>query len=268
MFRTRDQNPEKSEADSYGDANMLPLSTDEPIAGGASPHSSRAAHIERKKGNAYGNTHSLVCAESGKTTENRGIPPPANAAETAPESGRTFGRPLYGPAVLAGSMRCPSECPPSPKSEPRRQGAGRAFGDRFRRTQTRTRTVGCRPKRHIRFGPLSVQAGHDVRIIPEPAANRSPTPPLGSSRIRKTATYKSRHINPFAGSPLVLLRTHFAPCVRWYGEGAQKNGGWPTSFRRPSFIRTAIRELFRIRDSRRVEKLVGQPVAASFPDRP
>ena len=109
--------------------------------GGASPHSSRAAHIERKKGNAYGNTHSLVCAESGKTTENRGIPPPANAAETAPESGRTFGRPLYGPAVLAGSMRCPSECPPSPKSEPRRQGAGRAFGDRFRRTQTRTRTV-------------------------------------------------------------------------------------------------------------------------------
>ena len=142
MFRTRDQNPEKSEADSYGDANMLPLSTDEPIAeGGASPHSSRAAHIERKKGNTYGNTHSLVCAESGKTTENRGIPPPANAAETAPESGRTFGRPLYGPPVLAGSMRCPSECPPSPKSEPRRQGAGRAFGDRFRRTQTRTRTV-------------------------------------------------------------------------------------------------------------------------------
>lgn len=117
----------------YRPTNRLP--------GGASPHSSRAAHIERKKGNAYGNTHSLVCAESGKTTENRGIPPPANAAETAPESGRTFGRPLYGPAVLAGSMRCPSECPPSPKSEPRRQGAGRAFGDRFRRTQTRTRTV-------------------------------------------------------------------------------------------------------------------------------
>ena len=77
MFRTRDQNPEKSEADSYGDANMLPLSTDEPIAeGGASPHSSRAAHIERKKGNTYGNTHTFVCAESGKTTENRGIPPP------------------------------------------------------------------------------------------------------------------------------------------------------------------------------------------------
>ena len=143
MFRTRDQNPEKSEADSYGDANMLPLSTDEPIAeGGASPHSSRAAHIERKKGNTYGNTHTFVCAESGKTTENRGIPPPpANAAETAPYSGRTFGRPLYGPPVLAGSMRCPSECPPSPKSEPRRQGAGRAFGDRFRRPRTRTRTV-------------------------------------------------------------------------------------------------------------------------------
>lgn len=37
MFRTRDQNPEKSEADSYGDANMLPLSTDEPIAGGGVP---------------------------------------------------------------------------------------------------------------------------------------------------------------------------------------------------------------------------------------
>lgn len=243
----------------YRPTNRLPR-------GGASPHSSRAAHIERKKGNAYGNTHSLVYAESGKTTENREIPPPANAAETAPESGRPNVRPLYGPAVLAGSMRCPPECPPSPKSEPRRQGAGRAFGDRFRRPRTRTRTVGCRPKRHIRFGPLSVQAGHDVRIIPEPAANRSPAP-LGSSRIRKTATYKSRHINSFAGSPLVLLRTHFAPCVRWYGEGAQKNGGWPTSFRRPSFIRTAIRELFRIRDSRRVEKLVGQPLAASFPDR-
>ena len=122
----------------YRPTNRLPR-------GGVSPHSSRAAHIERKKGNAYGNTHSLVYAESGKTTENREIPPPANAAETAPESGRPNVRPLYGPAVLAGSMRCPPECPPecppSPKSEPRRQGAGRAFGDRFRRTQTRTRTV-------------------------------------------------------------------------------------------------------------------------------
>ena len=143
MFRTRDQNPEKSEADSYGDANMLPLSTDEPIAEGGGVPSLFAGSSYRTEKRKYIRKHThLRVRRIGQNDRKPGdSAPPANAAETAPYSGRTFGRPLYGPPVLAGSMRCPSECPPSPKSEPRRQGAGRAFGDRFRRPRTRTRTV-------------------------------------------------------------------------------------------------------------------------------
>ena len=62
MFRTRDQNPEKSEADSYGDANMLPLSTDEPIAGGGRPLTLRGQLISNGKKEMHTETHTLSCA--------------------------------------------------------------------------------------------------------------------------------------------------------------------------------------------------------------
>lgn len=57
MFRTRDQNPEKSEADSYGDANMLPLSTDEPIAEGGGVPSLFAGSSYRTEKRKYIRKH-------------------------------------------------------------------------------------------------------------------------------------------------------------------------------------------------------------------